>query len=176
MVGACAKLIGVVMESEKSTAWESYEDVARYLLEEIGDALGLELERVEGKQTLVGESGATWEIEGKGIKAGTGAIVVIECRRYTTSKLKQKDMAAMAWTISDVGASGGIVVTPIGVQRGGQIVAKSAGIEVVHLDANSTTTDYVLKFLNKVFLGVTSPVTITDTAVFEISRSDTPQS
>ena len=56
------------MESEKSTAWESYEDVARYLLEEIGDALGLELERVEGKQTLVGESGATWEIEGKGIK------------------------------------------------------------------------------------------------------------
>lgn len=65
------------------------------------------------------------------------------------------------------------MVTPIGVQGGGQIVAKSAGIEVVHLDANSTT-DYVLKFLNKVFLGVTSPVTITDTAVFEISRSDTP--
>jgi hypothetical protein len=50
-------------------------------------------------------------------------------------------MAALAWTISDVGVSGGIVVTPIGVQRGGQLVAKSAGIEVVHLAANSTPTD-----------------------------------
>ncbi len=140
------------MESEESTTWESYEDVARYLLDKMGDALGLE--RVEGKQTLTGESGTTWEIDGKGVRANAGAIVVIECRRYTTSKLKQKDMAAMAWTISDVGASGGIVVTPIGVQRGGQIVAKSAGIEVVHLDANSTRTDYVLSFLHNVFVGV----------------------
>ena len=128
---------------------------------------------MEGKQSLVGESGTTWVIDGKGVRANHGAIVVIECRRYTTSRLKQEYMAGLAWRISDVGASGGIVVTPIGVQGGGQIVAKSAGIEVVHLDANSTT-DYVLKFLNKVFLGVTSPVTITDTAVFEISRSDTP--
>lgn len=159
------------MESEESTTWKSYEDVARCLLDKIGDALGLE--RVEGKQSLVGESGTTWVIDGKGVRANDGAIVVIECRRYTTSRLKQEYMAGLAWRISDVGASGGIVVTPIGVQGGGQIVAKSAGIEVVHLDANSTT-DYVLKFLNKVFLGVTSPVTITDTAVFEISRSDTP--
>ena len=44
--------------------------------------------------------------------------------------------------------------------------------QTTYLDANSTTTDYVLTFLNKVLLGVTSPVTITDTAVFEISRSD----
>jgi hypothetical protein len=134
---------------------------------------------VEGKQTLVGESGATWEIEGKGVKADDGAIVVIECRRYTTSRLKQKDMAALAWTISDVGASGGIVVTPIGVQRGGKIVAKSASIEVVHLDANSTTTDYVLNFLNNVFIGAsTVPMTVTVslTAEGKVSRSDTPPS
>ena len=127
------------MESEELTTWESYEDVARYLLDKIGDALGLE--RVEGKQTLVGESGTTWEIDGKGVRADAGAIVVIECRRYTTSKLKQKDMAAMAFSISDVGASGGIVV---------------------HLDANSTATNYVLSFVNNVFAG--SPVSVSRVA------------
>jgi hypothetical protein len=76
------------MESEESTTWKSYEDVARRLLDKIGDALGLE--RVEGKQSLVGESGTTWVIDGKGVRANDGAIVVIECRRYTTSRLKQE--------------------------------------------------------------------------------------
>jgi len=62
-------------------------------------------------------------------------------------------VAQLAWTISDLGASGGIVVTPIGVQQdGGEKIAKDA-IKVVHLDADSTTTDYVLKFLGSVFIG-----------------------
>ncbi len=167
------------MGTEESTTWESYEDVARYLLDKMGDALGLELERVEGKQTLPGKSGTTWTIDSKGVRATDGAIVVIECRRYTTSKLKQEAMAALAWRISDIGASGGIVVTPIGVQEGGKIVAKSAGIEVVHLDSNSTTTDYVLKFLDKVFIGAsTVPMTVTVTLTGEgkVSQSDTPPS
>jgi hypothetical protein len=63
-------------------------------------------------------------------------------------------MGALAYRISDVGASGGIVVTPIGVQRGGQLIAKAAGIQIVHLDADSTTTGYLLEFLGNVFVGV----------------------
>ena len=44
-------------------------------------------------------------------------------------------------------------MTPIGVQQdGGEKIAKDA-IKVVHLDADSTTTDYVLKFLGSVFIG-----------------------
>lgn len=83
-------------------------------------------------------------------------------------------MAAIAWTISDVGTSGGIVATPLGVQEGGQIVAKSAGIEIIHLDADSTTSDYVLKFLDKVFLGASSELRVADTftAEIEVSRPD----
>ena len=91
-----------------------------------------------------------WEIDGKGVKADEGAIVVIECRRYTTSKLKQEAMGGLAYKIGDVGAAGGIVVTPIGVQEGGEKISKYEGIQIVHLDADSTTTDYVLKFLNNV--------------------------
>jgi hypothetical protein len=156
---------------EEPTTWESYEDVARHLLNELGDELGLELEGVEGKQGLVGKSGTTWEIDGKGIKADGGAIVVIECRRLTTSKVKQEDMAAIAWRISDVGASGGIVVTPIGAQKGAELVAQSANIEVVKLDENSTTTDYVLKFLDKVFIGASAALAVaaTFTCTVEVS-------
>ena len=107
----------------------------------MGDALGLGLETVEGKQTLVGESRAEWEIDGKGVKADDGGIVVVECRRYTSSKVKQSAVASLAWTISDLGASAGIVVTLIGVQAGGRLIAKSADIGIVHLDENATTTD-----------------------------------
>jgi hypothetical protein len=93
----------------------------------VGDLLGLKLERVEGKQTLVGESGADWEIDAKGLEAESGAIVVVECRRYTTSRIKQGAVAQLAWTIDDLGAPGGIVVTPIGVQYYLQGVGRQAG-------------------------------------------------
>jgi hypothetical protein len=73
---------------EEPTAWETYEQVANYLLEKLSDMLGLGLERVEGKQKLVGKSGMTWTVDGTGVKTEDGAIVVIECRRYTNSKLK----------------------------------------------------------------------------------------
>ena len=134
--------------------WERYEEVANYLVGKLADALGLGLERVEGKQKLIGESGTTWEVDRKGVTTNGRAIVVVECRRYTTSKLKQKDMAALAYTIRDVGAAGGIVVTPKGVQGGARKIAEYEGIQIVHLDADSTTTDYVLKSLRDVFIGV----------------------
>jgi hypothetical protein len=109
----------------------------------LGDKLGLALERVEGKQKLVGKSGMKLTVDGKGVKTDDGAILVIECRRHTTSKLKPEAMGGFAYRIGDVGAAGGIVVTPIGVQEGGEKIAKYEGIQIVHLDADSTTTDYV---------------------------------
>lgn len=142
------------MVTEQSSTWESYEEVACFLLEELGDKLGLALERVEGKQKLVGSSGMEWEIEGKGVKAEDGAIVVIECRRYTTSKVKAEQVGALAYRIGDLGAAGGIIVTPIGVQKGGQLIAECEGIQTVRLDADSTTAAYVLKFLDDVIIGV----------------------
>ncbi|MBS4729698.1 restriction endonuclease [Mycobacterium sp. SM1] len=165
------------MTTDESTTWKSYEEVARHLLETVGHLLGLKLERVEGKQTLVGESGANWEIDAKGVKAQSGAIVVIECRRYTDSRVKQSAVASLAWTISDVGASGGIIVTPIGVQKGGQIVAQSADIEIVHLDANATPTDFRIKFLEKVVVGASANlhVTVTLTAEAEVVKADTSE-
>src|SRR6476661_295291 len=133
--------------------WEKYEQVARYLLEKMGDTLGLGLESVEGKQKLVGKSGMKWEIDGKGVKTEDGAIVVIECRRYTTAKVEAEEMGGLAYRIGDLDAAGGIVVTPIGVQEGGEKIAKYEGIEEVHLNADASTTDYVLEFLDRVHFG-----------------------
>ena len=60
-------------------------------------------------------------------------------------------------------------MTPIGVQQGGEKIAKYGGIEIIHLDADPTTTDYVLKFLDKALLGVSDEIRITDTFTAEIT-------
>jgi hypothetical protein len=45
--------------------WRTYEEVAQYLLEQLGNYFGLG--RVEGKQLVPGASGTSWEIEAKGL-------------------------------------------------------------------------------------------------------------
>lgn len=131
--------------------WETYEEVTAYLLDQIARDFGLEC--VEGKQCVAGlESGTAWEIDAKGICEGQTGFLIVECRRYTTSKVKQKDLAALAYQIIDTGAKGGIIVTPLDVQEGARRVAKAKNIEPVQLDKNSTTTDYILKFLNKIMI------------------------
>ena len=136
------------MGTEEPTTWQSYEEVARFLLQKLSDRLGLGLEGVEDKQKLTGEA-TDWEIDGRGVGTEDGAVIVIECRRLTTSKVKQNAVAALAYSIRDLGASGGIMATPIGVQRGGQRIAEREGIKVVRLAADSTTENYLLEFLGK---------------------------
>ncbi len=114
--------------------WKTYEEVAAYLLDQIAEVLGME--KVEGKQKIIGKrSGTRWEIDGKGVKGKGEGFVIVECRR-------------------DTGAQSGIIVSPLGIQEGGAKIANSENIQTVTLDENSTTTDYVLKFLNRIFAGV----------------------
>ncbi len=157
-------------DPKEPKAWEGYEEVACYLLEKMSETLGLGLERVEGKQKLVGKS-TDWTVDGKGVKTEDGAIVIIECRRYTTSKLNQGDIGEFAYRIGDVGAAGGIVVTPIGVQEGGKKIAKYEGIEEIHLDKDATTTDFVLEFLERVFIGRSAELRATGTLTAEVKVS-----
>jgi Restriction endonuclease len=138
-------------------AWESYEEVAVYLLDRIASELGLE--RVEGKQDVFGSRSLTnWEIDGKGVKVGNEGFVIIECRRYTTSKQNQERVAGLAYRIIDTEASGGILVSPLGFQEGAKKIAAAEGIQEVLMDANSTRTDYMVRFLNRAFVGVSREV------------------
>src|SRR3712207_2667452 len=98
-------MIRIMTTQEKPPrTWRTYEEVAVYLLDSIAAELGLE--RVEGEHKLVGHrSGRTWNVEGIGIKGPAGeAFVILECRRRTTSRLKQEDVGAIVYRILDTGA------------------------------------------------------------------------
>jgi Restriction endonuclease len=155
--------------TEETTTWISYEQVAIYLLNQIADVL--ELERVEGKQSLEGRSSGTrWELDGKGVKVGDEGFVIIECRRYTKSKRKQEQVAGLAYRILDTGAEGGIIVSPLGLQEGAAKVAAAERIQTVYMEPNSTPTDYFVRFLNSIFLGLSDRANATDELKVEITR------
>lgn len=149
-------------------AWKSYEEVAQDLLNQFAEHF--ELGHVEGKQIVSGKTGTEWEIDAKGVSDGDEAFLIIECRRHTKSRLNQESMAALAFRIQDTGAKGGIVVSPMELQSGAKKVAAFANIQHVALDPQSTTSDYVLEFLNQVFFGVTDSVSVTDSVHIQVIR------
>ncbi|MEU8055996.1 hypothetical protein [Microbispora bryophytorum] len=154
--------------------WRDYEEVAVYLLNQIASEFGLE--HIEGKRHVHGSRSQTrWEIEGKGIRKGGEGFVIIECRRYTTSRQNQEKMGALAYRIIDTGAVGAIIVSPLGIQEGAQRIAAAEGIETVLMDANSTRTDYMLSFLKKVFRGASDTAMVTEAVSVELIRAGDAQ-
>jgi hypothetical protein len=151
---------------EKKTKWESYEEVARYLINKFREKFGLET--VEGKQVVSGKC-TDWEIDGKGVRLGKEGFLVIECRRYPKSRLSPEQAAGLAFRIEDLGASGGILVSPLGFQEGGNKIAEANNIARLFLLPDSTIENYVLRFLNEIMIGVTEPpVYVTEKATIAI--------
>jgi len=99
------------------TSWKTYEEVATYLLQQNAKEFGLET--IEPKQKIQGnKSGTIWEIDAKGVKSGNEGFVIIECRLYIASKQSQEKLGGLAYRIMDTGATGGIIVSPLGLQEG----------------------------------------------------------
>jgi hypothetical protein len=144
--------------------WLVYEEAARKVLSDLRQALGLA--RVEGKQTLHGASGADWEVDATAWRTGSDGFLLIEVRRQTSGGVKQEAIAGVAHRIQDVSAAGGIIVSPLPLQRGAKLVAASADICHVTLSAESTTEKYIAEFMGRRFLGasVTESVNATDSA------------
>jgi hypothetical protein len=152
------------------TTWRTYEEVAAYLLEQNARRFGLE--RIEGKQKIEGQiSGTSWEIDAKGIREGNEGFIIIECRRYTTSKQSQEKLGSLAYTIKDTGAVGGIIVSPLGIQEGAEKIADSENIINVQLDANCTPTDFVMKFLNMVMIGLSGTLGLSGVVSMKVTRT-----
>ena len=145
---------------------DTYEEVATYLLNEMRDEFGLK--KVEGKQRVKGIHALTeYTIDAKGVNKGNEGFVIIECRRRTTTKQNQESLGALAYRIFNTGASGGIIVSPLGLQRGAKIIAPAENIHNVLLDENSTTNEFVIKFLKKTMIGTQITATIGLSAVSE---------
>jgi hypothetical protein len=140
--------------------WKTYEEVATYLLNQFATQFGVG--RFDGKQLVAGESGTRWEIDAKGFTEDESHFIIVECKRYTHRGVPQDIVAALAWRIRDTGAAGGILVSPVGLQSGARLVAEKTGIIEVKMTSNSTTTDYVLSFLNRVCAGVSNLVAFSD--------------
>jgi hypothetical protein len=139
--------------SKQKTKWQSYEEVATFLLNKI--ALEFGLESVEGRQIVGGQdSGTSWEIDAKGICEDQTAFIIIEMRRHTTRRITQKDLGSIVYQIQDTGAAGGIVVSPLGLQEGARKVAAANRIQSIQLNETSTTTEYLMRFLGRVMLGL----------------------
>lgn len=140
------------MEDQNRT-WETYEEVAAYLLNQLAEKFGIE--RVEGKQSIKGQkSGTDWEIDAKGVGTRNDVFLIIECRRYTSSRQSQEKIGALAYRIHDTGATGGIIISPLGLQEGAEKIARAEKIHNVILTPDSTTINYILKFLNEVHVGI----------------------
>jgi hypothetical protein len=149
--------------------WKTYEEVAAYLLNQFAAEFGLS--RVEGKQTVEGRrSGTQWEIDAKGVREGNQGFIIVECRRYTTSKQNQEKIGSLAYRIIDAGAEGGIVVSPFGFQEGARKIAEAENIVEVRLAPNSTPQDFTMQFLNKVMIGISDRITLRDHVEVRVSR------
>jgi len=145
--------------------WRTYEEVAQHLLTKFANHFGLGY--VEGKQVIPGASGTEWEIEAKGVAIDGKGFIIIECRRYTTARISQEEAGGLAYRIIDTGAKGGILVTPLGFQKGAKKVVSHSGIKQVILNPTSTTTDYILQFLNNVFVGLSDTIPMNDSVIIK---------
>lgn len=131
-----AKISSRAAASSKRRLWSNYEDLSRYVLEQLRGRLGLAA--VEQKQLLHGvDSGTDWEVDAKCIRDGDAAILIVECRRYK-SRLTQEALAAVAYRIRDTRAAGGFTVSPMKLQKGAKKVADASGVLHIQLSADST--------------------------------------
>lgn len=150
-------------------AWETYEEVARFLLDEFASKFGLQ--RVEGKQQIKGAV-TDWEIDAKGVAEEDGIFIIVECRRYTKSGLNQEALGGLAYRIRDTGAAGAIVVSPLPFQRGAQKIADATGVHSVRLNSEATREEYILEFLGEVAMGWVERFEVEEELSIEIRDKD----
>ena len=154
--------------------WRSFEEVAQYLLNEFAEHFGLE--RVEQKQKIIGlRSGRKIEIDGKGVKLGDDGFVIVECKKYK-DRVEAEKLEALAYRIMDAGADGGIIVSTMDLQAGAKKIAEGENIVRVQLNETCTEHSYVLRFLNRVMVGLQDQLTLTDKVTIEVVRKNTPRS
>lgn len=144
--------------------WQTYEEIANKLVNDFKHEFGLE--KAEGKQAVSGKN-TKWEIDGKGIRSRDGAIIVIECKQWTSSKPSQSHVAALAYTIKDIEGEGGLYISPLGLQEGGKAIAEAENIFEVKLNKDATLIDMTLELLRKIIVRKSCPIDSNHTMVIQ---------
>lgn len=133
--------------------WQNYEEVARAVLHDLGSHLGIA--DVTGYKDLSGNSGTSWRVEGTATRTDDGGLLIIECRRHTTRGLSQESLGGLAFRIIDTNGAGGIIVTPLALQSGADLIAESQNIVHVKLEPWSTSENYLAELMGTHFHHVT---------------------
>jgi predicted helicase len=134
----------------RSEVYEEYEDLTRRILNDERVRSELDLNRVEAyKHKFTGKkTGTDWEVDAFGYDLD-GCLVLIECKHYETNKLNQNQLGAFVYTLQDLGAKRGIVVTTLGLQKGAIKVAKAENITLIKLDYHSNNENFTVNLVNK---------------------------
>jgi len=140
--------MGMSKESER------YEQVTRAILEQCREQLGFK--EVRPKSKIPGKTGTRWEIDATCYRVESEGMILVECRRHTTRKIDQEQVAGLVFRIRDTGAEGGLVVTPLGFQEGAELVAKACKVTMATLNPNATEREYVLRIAEQLFIGVSA--------------------
>lgn len=141
----------------RAKAWQTYEEAAAHMLGQLSDRVGIK--EVKGKRIVRGlVSGTDWEIDAQATRISDGALLLIECRRKTTSRINQEAMAAIAYRIRDAGAGGAITVSPYPLQKGARKVAAAEGVQHVILRPDSTPDSWCGEIAGIIQLGFTDRV------------------
>lgn len=62
--GRAAERMSMTDDAKEPRACDTYEDVTRHILRQVGDLLGLDLSHVsEGQQKILGDSGMEWTLD-----------------------------------------------------------------------------------------------------------------
>lgn len=160
-------------QGKRGKTWKNYEEVAAHVLKQVGKRFGLA--DVEGKQSVPSRRpGAHWQIDAKGIQESDGALIIIECRCYNSSRLSQADVGEVAYRIYDTEAASGIIVSPHPLQRGAKLIAKDENIRHVQLDPSSTRDQWISKIEGVMTFGhtVTDHLSVMDTVHIEMLDPD----
>ena len=101
-----------------AVSWRTYEEAAAFLLNSFAEEFGIDW--VEGKQHVTGNrSGTEYEIDAKGVRVADGGFMLVECRRYTTSRQSQEKVGALAYRIlgaTEWNGASALLLEPIRVE------------------------------------------------------------
>jgi hypothetical protein len=150
--------------------WLSYEELAAYLLNRMAHEFGFQ--SVEGKQKIQGKnrSGTRFEIDAKGITEGGEGFFIVECKRYPKRRVNPETVRGLAYRVLDAGADGAILVSPMGFQEGAKKIAASENVFSIQLHENSTASDFAMRFLNQIYMGICMGAKASVRAVATLSR------
>ncbi|MEH2402937.1 restriction endonuclease [Nostoc sp.] len=137
----------------KKKEWETYEDVARQLIDDIKFHLGLSLVN-EDKRKFKKNDGGECEVDVSAYDMSDEKLVLVECRKKK-EPLSQEEVHGFAYRIQQTNAKRGIIVTTIGLQQGARIAADGAKIALIRLDGNSAKQEYIAKITQQIFVKVT---------------------